>query len=244
MSIDEHYIRLMNEEIDGVISEEDAKKLSRFIDADPEGKRYYLEMKDTVDAIEGSTELDPPPELRKRIFDSVYSRAEGAPSRLKRTGRSPWRSWVPVFAAGAAAGIILFAVLRPLFDGKPETGEYGATIGAVGASEADEFEGDGISGSVLPVYEDGYLTLEVTISSGNDANILLDFVEGAAFESIVSSEGAAYQMEVSASSLLLVHRGEAEYSIRLRAGETVDVDLGVFSGEGAVAAIKYSTKEK
>ena len=49
MSIDETYIRMMNEEIDGVISGEDAKKLSIYVNSDPEAGRYYEELRAAVD---------------------------------------------------------------------------------------------------------------------------------------------------------------------------------------------------
>ena len=51
MSIDEAYIRMMNEEIDGIISEEDAEVLTSYVRSDPEAGIYYAELRATVRAI-------------------------------------------------------------------------------------------------------------------------------------------------------------------------------------------------
>jgi hypothetical protein len=241
MKIDEHYIRLMNEEIDGAISEEDAAVLSSWLAGNPEGARYYGELKETVRAIDGTGEVEPPPELRQRIFDSVYGRPGGA-AAVRATGeRSFWRSFFPVFAAGVAAGFILFAVVRPIID-RGSGGEYGATIGAVeeDAGETRRFDAYGVKGSVTPVIESGSVTVTLNLSAGSDASVLLDLGEGVSFESIRSSEGAAYQMEVGGSSVLLVHHGDAEYVLRLRSAQKASFDLRIFTDGKTVAAMSFA----
>jgi hypothetical protein len=246
MSIGEEYIRMMNEEIDGVISEEDACRLADFIERNPEASRYYDELRETVRAIDGTGEVDPPADLRERIYDSVYGRPNGETALRAEGERTFWRSFFPIFAAGVAAGFIIFAAIRPMVTGSGNGGDHSATIGAV-KEENDgprAFDAHGVSGSVVPLVESGSLTLTVKIASEDDASLLLEYGEGMSFESIRSSEGAEYQMEVDGRSLLIVHRGDSEYVIRFRSAGSAKVDLRIFSGGNPVAAMSFVEADK
>ena len=165
-------------------------------------------------------DLEPPAELRTRIFDSVYGRSREETAAHASEGRAFWRSFAPVFAAGVAAGFILFAAIRPLTERSNEEKDYGATIGAAPEKRSHrEIRRLRGKGSILPIFESGSVTLTIEIASEVDASVLLEFEDGTSFESIRSNEGAAYQMEVDEKSLLLVHHGDAEYIIRFSSAE-------------------------
>ena len=246
MSIDERYIRMMNEEIDGIISDSDAESLDSYVRSDPEAARYYEELQAAVRAIDETGEVEPPPELRERIFESVYGRNGREAVTHPSEGRTFWRSFVPVFAAGVAAGFILFAAIRQLPDRSHEEPGYGATIGAAqGENQAAErFDAFGVKGSVLPEFESGSVTVTIAIASEVDASILLEFEEGTSFESIRSTEGAAYQMEVD--------RKEPPSRPPGRGGIYRQVPFGgvrrsscmrIFSGGQTVAAMRFAGAE-
>ncbi len=241
MSIDEFYIRLMNEEIDGIISGGNAEKLAAYIKSDPEAQMYYEELKETVGAIDGAGELEPPPELRARIFDSIYGRSREEISVQAAGGRTFWRSFAPVFAAGVAAGFIIFAAISPFTDRTPEENGYGATIGAAESekSSTEAFDAFGVKGSVLPVVESSSMTVTIDLASDVETSVLLEFEGDVSFESIRSNEGAAYQMEVDEKSLLLVHQGKAKYVIRFRSAETAAVVLRIFTDGKTVTAMRF-----
>ena len=240
MNIDEFYIRLMNEEIDGVISGGNAEKLAAYIKSDPEAARYFEELRVTIEAIDDTGDLEPPAELRARIFDSVYGRSMEEPAAHAAGGRTFWRSFAPIFAAGVAVGFIFFAAIRPLTERTTEENDYGATIGAARSENeaAERFEAFGVKGSIIPVFESGSISLTIAIVSEVDASVLLEFEDGISFESIRSSEEAAYQMEVDEKSLLLVHHGEAEYIFRLRSAETAAIVVRIFTDGKTVTAMK------
>jgi hypothetical protein len=246
MSIDEFYITLMNEEIDGIISDADAEKLLLYLGENPEAAKYFSELKETVGRIEETAEVESPNGIRDLIMESVYGRSRKGPVIQAAGQRSNWRSFVPVFAAGAAAGFILFAALRPLTDRAPGSSDYIGTIGAsdVEHGSIERFDAEGIAGSVSPSYESGSIALAVTIDTDSEADLLLKFGEGISFESIHSSEGAAIQMEADETSLLVVHRGSAEYKIRLRAIEGASVEMRIFAKSAAVFAQKYTSGQK
>jgi hypothetical protein len=245
MSIDQEYIRMMNEEIDGVISAGDAKKLASYVRSDPEAGRYYAELRTTVMAIDNTVEVEAPPELRERIFESVFGRSREEAAEKISERRTFWRSFVPIFAAGVAAGFILFAAIRQLPDRSHEEPGYGATIGAAQRENqaAERFDAFGVKGSVLPEFESGSVTVTIEIVSDPDASILLEFEEGTSFESIRSTEGAAYQMEVDEKSLLVVHQGEAEYILRFRSGGPAQLVIRINSGGQTVAAMRFAGAE-
>lgn len=245
MSINEFYIRLMNEQLDGIISGGDAEKLAAFIKSDPEAARYYEELRETLMAIDGTQKLEPPPELRARIFESIYERSRDESALQRAGGRTFWRSFAPVFAAGVAAGFILFAAIRPLTDRTPGENRYGATIGAVDSDSgsSEKFDTFGVKGSIFPVFESGSISVTIDIASDVDASVLLEFKDGVSFESIRSNEGAAYQMEIDEKSFLLVHHGEAEYVIRFRSGENPALVVRIFTDGKTVAAMNLVTGE-
>jgi hypothetical protein len=240
MNIDEFYIRLMNEEIDGVISGGNAEKLAAYIKSDPEAARYFEELRVTIEAIDDTGDLEPPSELRARIFDSVYGRSMEEPAAHAAGDRTFWRSFAPIFAAGVAAGFILFTAIRPLTERTTEKNDYGATIGGTRSENeaAEKFEAFGVKGSIVPVFESGSISLTMAIVSEAEASVLLEFEDGISFESIRSSEKAAYQMEVDEKSLLLVHHGEAEYIFRLRSAETAAIVVRIFTDGKTVTAMK------
>ena len=245
MRIDKKYIRMMNEEIDGVISDSDAESLDEYVRSDPEAARYYEELQAAVRAIDETGEVEPPPGLRERIFDSVYGRNGRVAVTRPSEGHAFWRSFVPIFAAGVAAGFILFAAIRQLPGRSHEEPGHGATIGAVqnGDAAAERFDAHGVSGSVLPEFESGSLTVTIQITSDVDASILLEFEEGSSFESIRSTEGAAYQMEVDDKSLLLVHQGGAEYIVRFRSAGPTQLVMRIFSDGQTIAAMRFAGAE-
>jgi len=243
MSIDEAYLRMMNEEIDGIISNGDAEKLASYVRSDPEAGRYYEELRAAVKAIDDTKDVEPPPELRERIFESVWGRAREKDGIRAPEGHSIWRSFVPVFATGLAAGFILFAVIRQLPDRTPEEPGFGATIGAAQSETAEKFDAFGVKGSILPTFESGSITVTITIASDVDASILIDYEESASFESIRSTENAAYQMEIDEKSLLLVHQGEAQYIVRFRSAVSAPLVLRIFTDGKTVAAMKFSAGE-
>lgn len=245
MSIDEKYIRMMNEEIDGVISDSDAESLDAYVRSDPEAARYYKELQAAVSAIDETGEIEPPPELRERIFDSVYGRSREEAGPRPSEGRAFWRSFVPIFAAGVAAGFILFAAIRQLPDRSREEPGHGATIGATQIVDqaTERFDAHGVSGSILPEFESGSVTVTIQITSEVDASVLLEFEEGTSFESIRSTEGAGYQMEVDEQSLLLVHQGEAEYIVRFRSAGPAQLVMRIFSDGQTISAMKFAGAE-
>jgi hypothetical protein len=130
-------------------------------------------------------------------------------------------------------------------DRTPEEPGYGATIGAAPDENetAERFDAFGVKGSVLPEFESGSVTVTIKIASDSDASILLEFEEGTSFESIRSTEGAAYQMEVDEKSLLLVHQGKAEYIVRFRSGGPAQLVMRIISGGQTVAAMSFTGAE-
>ena len=252
MHTEEYYRDLMNAEIDGVITDEEAAILAERLRTDPGARQYYEELRRTVRLLDGAAEVSPPPELRGRILGAVGSgEAPGAP----RTSRAGTRSWqparyIPAFAAGMAAGMLLFAAAVH-HGGSPVPAERsGGTIGA-GTTTAQavsdsttEFEGNGVNGSVAASSDSAGTTIILRVTSQTEATALLEYGAGFAFEGISSPDGTPFQMEVEAGSLLIIHQGTAEYRVRLRSTGTAlePVDLKVFTAGAVVAHIPVATR--
>ena len=88
MNTEQYYRDLMNAEIDGVITEEEARILAEHIASDPRAKQYYAQLRRTVALLDGADDLAPPAGLRERIMDAV--RSDGAERKPRAPLPSPW----------------------------------------------------------------------------------------------------------------------------------------------------------
>lgn len=247
MHTEEYYRDLMNAEIDGVITKEEARILAARLESDPKAREYYEELRRAVQLLDGADEVSPPADLREQIMDAVRGdRAHEAPrAAAVSRGRTWWRSgYVPAFAAGVAAGLLLYAALSWDGTGTIPTERSEGTIGLDGGPRTNdrrttEFTGTGIEGSVAADVDSAGTTVLLRISSGTETTALFEYGAGVAFEGISSPTGAPFQMEVGDGNVLIVHRGDGEYIVRLRGSGPVD--LKIFAGGTVVASIPIDT---
>lgn len=118
--ISEDIIDLVNKEIDGVASSEEAARLKSALATDPEARKLVGEMQALATAMSAVQKLQPPPTLKPAIMrslEAVDSRRvplTGRPSILQAFKSS--FLWKPgyAFACGLAVGILLFFLTTSL----------------------------------------------------------------------------------------------------------------------------------
>ncbi len=82
--IDERATELMNGAIDGVLSREETAELRRRLDADPEARVYYEELREVHLALGAGGETAPPASLRESIVSKARDIDRGRPGGKRR----------------------------------------------------------------------------------------------------------------------------------------------------------------
>lgn len=114
--LDKSIIALINSDLDGVASAEEGERLRRICAENPEARKYVEELRALSRGLAEVTRGVPPPALRPAIMRSIAGRTAAS----RRESQSLFRGFslrMPlslkpalVFAAGVAAGLVLFAV--------------------------------------------------------------------------------------------------------------------------------------
>ena len=111
------YIELINKEVDGLISEKEKHQLHEYLEKDLQAKNLYQETTNTSELLKQVIEVEPSPNLKKRILNSIELKSY-APEYTKKSVRSSISEWftnlnprsVYAFAAGVIIGLIIYSV--------------------------------------------------------------------------------------------------------------------------------------
>ncbi len=121
--VEEKYIALINQEIDGVNSPQEAANLKAYLAADAEAQQLYDELVAAARLLKAVKAVEPPPDLKSGILRAIQpdrhaARAKkpvlgGIKSLVEVFWSSPSRQlrYAYVFAFGLIAGLGIFALL-------------------------------------------------------------------------------------------------------------------------------------
>ncbi len=237
--IDDKYIKLINLEIDGAISDKDRNELKRYLESHPDALEDYNALRNTADMLDGTEEIEPPAALSRNIIESIFERHSEAKGRCLSTGGVSRRTfrWRPgfAFAAGIIAGLFLFASAM-LFVMKSPIGEgnlYGTITGSkeTAVQRTAAIDGPGVQGSVSTRRSGETIVTELEIWSPKE--ILVQFIHGddIYFESVRTERPGTPRISVFAGRIELALTGEGEYIIGLndRSGSRSPIDLRITS---------------
>lgn len=126
---------LMNAEVDGVATAQESARLRSILETQPGARSEFERLKGVVAALEHLEMEEPPASLKQDVLRSV--RTSAAPARERNGWAASIASWMRggagprqaySFAAGAALGVLVFALLtgnlmsRPGLDSRSWTG--------------------------------------------------------------------------------------------------------------------------
>jgi hypothetical protein len=225
--LDQHIIDLINAGIDGELGPEEQRELEAVLDSLPEALIYRAELLELNDAFRNMPELDPPPDLSRKILGQVQ-----LPARQKLF-------MLPGFLAGfnPVAGGLVFATGLLLAVGFYETGSRKLTqqdtvnmVGTMVASDQVKAPGqgdrllldlDGLSGTVsLNVSENGR-ALEFDLDSSQLIEIELDLEKAGliviGFAQDDRGDGSFIDtLELVGGTMRVVNQGKHHFVIFLR----------------------------
>jgi len=200
--IDEHYIELMNDEIDGRNTPAQSGALRSYLESDPEAQRFFAELEKPTGLLAESKAVAPPVDMSQQIMDLIaesdarqqVSRAGSTPearpasgarpetgerARRRRFGSflQPAPAWA--FAAGLALGLLAFTAFDVLHNGAPSPEQLRGDM-AVTARGGDELlgspwrsEGSDFTGTITAHRGEGRLVLHFVGIAGPDTRFLL-----------------------------------------------------------------------
>jgi anti-sigma factor RsiW len=178
--------RLMNNQLDGVATPEESERLSQALDSREDLRSEYRRLGGVFAVLSRVAMEEPPRDLKQNVMREIRRR-EAAPSRIGRLDwiRAAFRGWAAYsFAAGAALGVLAFALLtgnlgtRPGTDVGPFTGTMARPSGAVSYHRISSRDFTLRTGRVLVEVlsgSDGYLArIASTAPSGTDLVLSFD----------------------------------------------------------------------
>lgn len=223
--IGKRLIELMNAEIDGVNSPEESRELHEHLDATPDARRHYEELKDVGRVFAEADEASPPEALRRAIMRAVAARGNpdvkmGLLERI-REALSPAPRMRPAFAfaGGMVVGLGLFLLISATLP-HMVPGDAANLLGTIGGGErcfvaADpvSFDVPGASGRASVRYCAETVTLELSLSSESEVIVVLSYDEDVDFDGLRALQGGDYAIRVMGHRAELTHTGTRDYDL-------------------------------
>jgi hypothetical protein len=161
--IEERYRILIHQEIDGEISEKDRIKLLKYLDGNPEAKSLYQNLEKTSDLLGTVPEIEPSPNLKKHILNSIDFRTTASEKpfssslawRFKTFLTRPYPRLAYVLALGIIIGFLLTSIFLGNFIRQTKI-DISDLYGTIGLKDLENFstvrtapvDVSGIQGSV------------------------------------------------------------------------------------------------
>lgn len=249
----------LNREIDGETTSEESAELRRHLAQSPEAQSYFEDLEGLCRMLRAVKEIEPPVGFKEGIVQLVHSRA-GNPTReaARETRKVPGESWLGAvrgalgrrlrfqggyaFAAGIAAGVLLFVVFTDSFTSIFRLDESSLPGTMLPIEQSREFEtvdtselrSEDIQATVETRRDQDLLLTEIQVHSRQPVQIWVEF-DGAiltplGFEQGTDSPG---RIRLDTGLIHIAHEGPNTYRFLLRDIGGVDSQLGVRVGAGA-----------
>lgn len=175
---------LINRDIDGDNSPEESRELENALRSDPGARRYRDDLLELSGRFTRAGMIDPPPALRRGILAATTRRPATVRRRRSLLPDAVREAFTPrlayAFAAGVAAGALLFALLAgpgPETGGIPPDAARG-TLAPWGSSglettECMQFDMPGGSGTGCVTYSSDGIRVAISLDSERETRLVL-----------------------------------------------------------------------
>ncbi len=220
--IDAKYIELINREIDGANSDKEGAKLREHLAKNPEAQQLYEELATVSNVLKKVTIIEPSPNLRKTILNSLPSGKYAA--REKRKLFIPQMGalfgvYKLRYAYALVAGIVIGSVAYSIFDAQRSTpSDFSTLYGTMLSHQyALSFETayyeqvilDELDGTLEIKYAEGVVVAELDLQSQQETEIVLEFDENdLGFLGFGQFQGSKFSVSVDKNNVRLRNMGE------------------------------------
>ena len=229
---DQELQRLMNDQLDGVLSPEDSERLTRFLQSSEKAQVEYRKLGRVFTALSETPLEEPPPDLRPNVLREIRLRAAAAPAREGWLGTivaafrvRPALRHAYSFAAGAALGVLTFAVIsgnvlnRPGVDLTPVTGTMmapleGRTYQRIANQDFKLREGHILAETLLAGDQ---LLARLTLEATPGTDLLLEFDPATWGATALRQEVAGNEVMLGSGrlSIRMQRKGQSQYLLYL-----------------------------
>jgi len=236
--IDEHYIELMNDEIDRRNTPEESDTLRSFLKSHPEARQFFTELEKSTQLLAESEEIEHPADMPQRIMDLI---AEGD-ARRKKTGRwkapearsgtgerarrrrfgsflRPAPAWA--FAAGLVLGIFAFNAADLLWRTAPSPEQVRGDLSIL-LRNGDELrgspwpvEGAGFAGTISVHRHEGGLVVRIRGEARPDTRFVLKHEDGLSGVSYRTLAGSSPTLTTASGRTTLTFAGTGDHVLDL-----------------------------
>jgi hypothetical protein len=229
---DQELQRLMNDRLDGVLTPEESERLTRFLQSSEKAQGEYQKLGQVFSALRQAPLEEPPANLKQNVLREIRLRTAAAPAREGWLGTivsafrvRPALRYAYSFAAGAALGVLAFAVIsgnmmnRPGIDLSPVTGTMmapseGVTYQRIASRDFKLREGH-ISAETLLAKDQ--LLARLTLEAPPGTDVILEF-DPAAWGAIAVRQATAGNEVMLGSGRLSIRMqrlGQSQYLLYL-----------------------------
>jgi hypothetical protein len=239
---EERYIKLIDKEISGTITPGEKAELDEYLSKSPDARRLYDQHIQTLNLLDGVSDVEPPVHLKTRIMNSLdfsrYKASSRRPTlkivgRLRQMGLRPRLAYA--FALGIVVGLVVFSQVlnRPVGGLSGDTRDFYGTIGItenIGAETLDQTEirVSRAEGRIDLLSFAGVFALRISLRTPERFEVVSEFdPDQAGFGGLSPGEGRDVTVRAGRRYISASGIGDSEFSLSFvsRTGDAVPVDL-------------------
>ena len=213
---------LINRDIDGVLSPKETNRLSEYLSTDPEAQNYYNELVNLSQMLEQVEEVDPGPNLKKNILNSIpVPKYQNEENRERTPLFSAWNSRLNyrltlAFALGLIVGFFTYSFFTdfPLNNNSNLIGTIllNGTDAKFKPADQAEITLPEIIGTVSSQYAENIVLFRVDLTTDSEIEVVVEFDgNDLRFAGFRPQKYSARQINVSSNELRLVNKGLHKY---------------------------------
>ncbi len=213
---------LINRDIDGILSPKETERLKESLANNPAARNYHEELISLSQMLEQTEEVDPGPNLKKNILNSIpiqkYQKEEISERSAAFTG---WRfnfnyRFTFAFALGLIVGFFTYS-----FFTDSSSNNHSNLVGTILLNDADpkfkvadqsQIALPEINGEVSSQYAENIVLFRIDLTSDSEIEVVVEFDgNDLRFAGFQPQKYSAGQINVSANELRLINKGRHDY---------------------------------
>ncbi|MCH7754592.1 hypothetical protein IH970_05660 [candidate division KSB1 bacterium] len=214
---------LINRDIDGVLSAQETNRLKEHLSTDSEAQNYYDEIENLSQMLAQVEEVNPGPNLKKNILNSIpVQKYQNEENRERTPLFSAWNfrpsyRLTLAFAIGLIIGFFTYSFVTDL----PPNNNNSNLIGTILLNGSDakfrpadqaEITLPEINGTVSTQYAENVVLFRIDLTTDSEIEVVVEFDgNDLRFAGFQPQKYSAGQINVSSNEIKLVNKGRHDY---------------------------------
>lgn len=221
---EKEFIRLVNQEIDGVNSEKDRARLKKYLVQHPEAQEYQKDLAALARTLQRAEKVVPPRYLKQRILNAtnLVKPTEEEPRKTAPFLRQLLPNAQPLkyaytFSFGLVAGILLFLAFFAQDSTPVEPNDlhgtmlYNESSRTFEVGEQINLASDAVQGTISTTYTRDIGTVEVALNSQKEAQLVLHYESDLAFQAFRQTGEGKHEIASVPGEIRVTCSGEGKF---------------------------------